>query len=1112
MEAIATGAAANISSETAKGIFQEVKRHIRYVTIYKKHVEKFEEKLEMLIAKRTSVQQEVDAADRKGEKIKADVEHWRNTVDKKIEEKEKKVRDLQDKAKTKCFIGLCPNIWSRYQLSRKAEEDVAAFDELLRQCQFNGSVGYRDVPEANVDASPNGFKTFQSREKVLRDIMEALNDSTVSMIGVYGMGGVGKTTLVNEVARQAKEVKLFDWVVTVSVTQTPDILKIQEEIAELLGLELKEQSRAIRALRLRERLKKEKRVLLVLDNIWAKLDLKEVGIPWGDEEKICKILLTSRDQNILLLFDGMVSQNTLKMDVLEKNEAWDLFKKMAGDIVESSNEWRSVANEVALKCAGLPVAIATLARALRNKDLHAWKDALVKLQRPSPRNFKGIPREVYLAVELSYNYLESDEHRQTFLLCSLLLVGSNYSSITYLLRIARGLGLFPDLYTVEEALNHLLTLVSDLKAACLLHDSYSSDLFRMHDLVYDVALAIASRDNNVFALKPEDSLKDWPDGETMEKCTMINLPFVDITHFPKELKGPQLSALRLGSKNSSVEMPASFFKEMKQLKVLELINMHISFSTLSSRFLTNLQTLILNLCVLENIAIIGNLENLKSLSIVGSDVEMLPKEIGQLINLRIFDLFSCTKLKIIPYGVLSSLSRLEELNLPVSFVEWEVEKHVNQQTNATLAELKVLSHLTALEIHIPDAKSMSVDLFSRKLERFKIFIGKSWDWIDVKYEYSRVLKLSLNITDNDQQDHGIKMLLKKAEDVCLDDMKGARIALHGLMDIEEGFQHLKNLHIQNCLEIKYVISDNDSAAEKIEFRHLRSLTLESLPQLVSFSCEKNKRRSTSESQHELSLFSEKMVFPCLEKLHLSSINVERIWNHRLSDKSFCTYQNLTSLIVEGCGNLKHLLSSFMARSLVNLKCLEIVDCKFLEEIIFSEEGDSKEEVILFPQLNSLKMKNLEQLMGFCSKEYKIEFKSLKILEIDHCPRLKGFMYKSTVEENQCFSSQALFDNKFGENGNFPLEKYEDDMAQPTLWMHSTEWPMLKTLEAYHCGKLKIFDYEDDGQHDSPIQPQPPLFLLEQSLFSKDSTIWKRLKCFVVHAKRYSRMEVVLVRK
>ncbi|KAK6288572.1 hypothetical protein POUND7_000113 [Theobroma cacao] len=103
-------------------------------------------------------------------------------------------------------------------------------------------------------------------------------------------------------------------------------------------------------------------VLVVLDDIWKRLDLKEVGIPFGNQHKECKILLPSRDQNVLS--NGMDADKTFAIDNLDDKEAWDLFRKMARDSVESA-ELQSTAIEVAKECARLPLAIATIASLVR---------------------------------------------------------------------------------------------------------------------------------------------------------------------------------------------------------------------------------------------------------------------------------------------------------------------------------------------------------------------------------------------------------------------------------------------------------------------------------------------------------------------------------------------------------------------------------------------------------------------------------------------------------------------------------------------------------------------------------------------------------------------------
>ncbi|OMO99009.1 Disease resistance protein [Corchorus olitorius] len=647
MEPILTGVAANLSSEARKSIFQEVKRHIRYVMIYKKNVDKFEEKLEMLIAKRTSVQQEVDAAKRNVQKIKADVEEWCNRVDGKIDEEKKKVKDLQDRAINKCFIGLCPSIKSRYQLSKRSEEGATTFQELITEGgQLTTPVGHWDVPQDIEDEPPKDFEAFESRQKVFNDTMEAVKDNTsISMIGVYGMGGVGKSTLLKEVVRQAKKAKLFDWVVLCVVNQTPDIREIQNQIADSLGLRFEEQSIPGRACRLRERFKEEKKFLLVLDDLWSKLDFTEVGIPSGDELKRCKILLASRSQNVLLQFDGMHARNTFPIGLLNHKESWDLFKKMAGEDIQisSSSELQIVGNEIAKRCGGLPIAISAIARTLRNKDPSAWRDASRQLlQRSSSRGLKEISPAVYSAIKLSYNHIDGEKLKQFFLFCNLL---SHDTLIQDLLKYTIGLGLLPGGYTMEEARDTLLTWVSKLKASGLLLDSYNNERFDMHDIICNVALSIAYTKNScVLTLKQEDVLKDWPT-ETMKQHSWINLRVDGNTVLPDQVECPQLTFLHISSEDCSTKVPPEFFKEMKRLKVLDLTDMDLSSFPSSIGLLSSLQTLCLDESNLGDITVVGELKALEVLSLWNTDIEKLSMEIAQLVKLRLLDLRGCTKLK-----------------------------------------------------------------------------------------------------------------------------------------------------------------------------------------------------------------------------------------------------------------------------------------------------------------------------------------------------------------------------------------------------------------------------------------------------------------------------------
>ena len=76
---------------------------------------------------------------------------------------------------------------------------------------------------------------------------------------------------------------------------------------------------------------------------------------------------------------------------LLKDEAWCLFKKLSGDSLRDS-KLLPIAFDVSKACAGLPLALVTVAKALKNKCLFEWEDALQKLRRPATRNQKRMQK------------------------------------------------------------------------------------------------------------------------------------------------------------------------------------------------------------------------------------------------------------------------------------------------------------------------------------------------------------------------------------------------------------------------------------------------------------------------------------------------------------------------------------------------------------------------------------------------------------------------------------------------------------------------------------------------------------------------------------------------
>ena len=83
--------------------------------------------------------------------------------------------------------------------------------------------------------------------------------------------------------------------------------------------------------------------------------------------------------------------------------------------------------------------------------------------------------------------------------------------------------------------------------------------------------------------------------------------------------------------------------------------------------------------------------------------------------------------------------------------------------------------------------------------------------------------------------------------------------------------------------------------------------------------------------------------------------------------------NLTSLEVHRCTGLTFVLSSSMARNLVQLQKLEITKCESMEEIVLTEEYGEEKTDGMFCKLRHLKLKYLPKLSRFCSASCNVQF-------------------------------------------------------------------------------------------------------------------------------------------
>ncbi|XP_031255412.1 uncharacterized protein LOC116113399 [Pistacia vera] len=835
------------------------------------------------------------------------------------------------------------------------------------------------------------------------------------MIGVYGMGGLGKTTLVQEVGKKAEKDKLFDDFVFVEVTETPDTKTIRTTIAKKLGLEFEENDdESQRANKLYSRMK-DKNILLIIDNIWEELNLKTVGIPSGADRGKSKMLMTTRKEDVLA---KMGSTNNFGMGILNEEEAWSLFKKMAGNVIQTP-ELNSLPNDVCKECGGLPIVICTIAKALRNRTQESqWKDALRVLKMPSPAQFPRLLEEEYYKIKLSYDYLEYDELKKTFIISSLM---KNDTSILDLFKSIVCLGILEGAnLTIEQARNRLDSVIKELKDSCLLLDGRTKGSFSMHDVVRAIALTCAYTDHHVFTEK-NDTEREWKDEDKLRKCTIFSLVGDNITTqiLLDGLDYPEVEFFYIRNPGSFFRFLEGFSTLMPKLKVLNLCRIQQLSLPSSLDVLKNLQTLCLDESKIEDVAVIGNLKELKVLSMKNSNIMKLPTRMGELTQLRLLDLSNCRRLEVIAPNVISKLSQLEEFYTKGCCIRWNVE---------VLEELMGLSRLTRLEIHVKDNKMLPKDFFSKELDWYKIFIGDILFYFVPNYEPSRILEFKCDSTISLEElrivknveflrlakvsNHDNNVMTLFNEKVIFSNLKGLDlqdICSRNLWDnqlpmfVSSSYQNLTWLILNGCENIKYVFpsfivkslmqlqfleiincevleeivakEEGANAIVNFVFPHVTSLRLKNLPELTAFYPEihtsewpklkelvvKNCDKFTSKHMSFQENSEEGEHIPRPKSILLDDkIKLDQVGNDQYKEiKCLPDLPSLEILNVDHCSKLMTLV--LFSTSFLNLKILRVYGCNVLKLITPSTARS-------LVQLREMTISGCEMLMEIVGNE------------------------------------------------------------------------------------------------------------------------------------------------
>jgi hypothetical protein len=208
----------------------------------------------------------------------------------------------------------------------------------------------------------------------------------------------------------------------------------------------------------------------------------------------------------------------------------------------------------------------------------------------------------------------------------------------------------------------------------------------------------------------------------------------------------------------------------------------------------------------------------------------------------------------------------------------------------------------------------------------------------------------------------------------------------------------------------------------------------------------------------------------LIELRIQSLpKLRNIWWFRNLQKP-SEFHNLRLLEVCGCNALNEIFSTSIATCLVQLQKLKIDSCESVKEIVGNDnEGTQEVATRVLPQIQTLELENLPNVISFCMTNGVLKWPSLKEVRLVNCPKMTSFISvtsepsvvmnnggsEGSLEHNYSFHIQSFFSKKVV----FPaLEKLRMESLQSLgeLWdkeLLEESFCRLKVVEIRKCDKL-----------------------------------------------------------
>ncbi|KAB2598623.1 TMV resistance protein N-like [Pyrus ussuriensis x Pyrus communis] len=268
--------------------------------------------------------------------------------------------------------------------SRKYEDDAKLIEEIVDDI-------FKRLIQVS-SSKDNGLIGMDSHMRKIHLLLypdpPGLHKDDVRIVGIWGMGGLGKTTAASAVYHEiAREFEACCFLENVKEgfknngklhMQTQLLASISNNKVVSSDISNKGFEAMLKSLG-------QRKVLIVVDDV-DKLD--QIDALLGKQHSFgggSRIIMTTRDSTLLSEADA-----TYKPEIFSDSEALELFRKHAFRTIQPTRNYGQLSRRVIQYAQGLPLALKVLGAHLHNKTVRQWEDVLEKIRKIPQRGIHDV--------------------------------------------------------------------------------------------------------------------------------------------------------------------------------------------------------------------------------------------------------------------------------------------------------------------------------------------------------------------------------------------------------------------------------------------------------------------------------------------------------------------------------------------------------------------------------------------------------------------------------------------------------------------------------------------------------------------------------------------------